>query len=323
VVCADFNGDGWPDIFIANDLKANCLWINNGKGTFFREEAEQRNIDRNAMGQPQANMGIALGDTDGKGRFDVFVSHLTDEYHTLWKQVPRPARPGLFEDRSASVGLTAPRWQATGFGTAMSDFDHDGHLDIAVVNGRVSRNGAAAPVKGLSRFWSGYAERNQLFANDGKGHFRDISPQNGPFCGRPNVARGLACGDVDGDGAMDLLVATVADRARLFRNVAPKRGHWLLVRALLGKKQGGRDAYGAEITVVAGKRRWIGLINPGYSYLSSNDPRAHFGLGDVRRVDRIEVRWPDGPVARCREVFRGGPVDRVVTLRRGRSNAVP
>src|SRR5262249_15787713 len=167
----------------------------------------------------------------------------------------------------------------------------------------------------LDPFWRPYAERNQLFANDGGGRFRDISPQNAPFCGTAWVARGLACGDVDGDGALDLLVTTVAGPARLYRNVPPKRGHWLMVRAIDPALK--RDAYGAEITVYAGERRWQSWINPGYSYACSNDARAHFGLGQAGRVDRIQVIWPDG----AQEHFPGCAVDQQVVLRKGQGSS--
>src|SRR5207244_1802418 len=163
-----------------------------------------------------------------------------------------------------------PGSRGTGFGTILADFDHDGALDVAVVNGRVGR-GAPVAEQILGPFWSQYAERNQLFANDGTGRFRDISSSNRPFCGAGGVYRGLACGDIDGDGAVDLLVTTLAGRARLYRNVAPKRGHWLLVRAIDPVLN--RDAYGAEIAVRAGDRRWTRWLNPGSSYLCSNDPR--------------------------------------------------
>jgi hypothetical protein len=126
------------------------------------------------------------------------------------------------------------------------------------------------------------------------------------------VARGLACGVLNGDGALDLLVTTVGDRARLYRNVAPHRGHWLLVRAV-EPRLGGRDAYGAEVRVRVGERRLLRLINPAGSFLCSSDVRAHFGLGSAERVDDIEVRWPDGTV----ETFPGGSVDRQVVVSRG------
>ena len=155
--------------------------------------------------------------------------------------------------------------------------------------------------------------------SDGTGRFRDITAANRPFCGDPGVYRGLACGDVDGDGALDLVVTSLAGPARLYRNVAPDRGHGLLVRAIDPALN--RDAYGAEVTVRAGDRRWVRWINPGYSYLCSNDPRAHFGLGSVAQVDAIDVLWPDG----SKETFPGGPADRrpEVVLRKGEGRPVP
>ncbi|HEV3262889.1 MAG TPA: CRTAC1 family protein [Gemmataceae bacterium] len=305
VVCADFDGDDWPDIFVANDDQPNHLWINQHNGTF-QEDAQMRGVACNALGHPQGNMGVAIGDVDGDGRFDLFVTHLTEETHTLWQQKPT----GLFRDRTAAARLANPRWRGTGFGTVLADFDHDGALDLAIVNGRVSR-GLPAENGSPSAFWQDYAECNQLFSNDGAGRFRDLSAENGPFCGTAGVARGLACGDIAGNGALDLLVTTVAGRARLYRNVAPKRGHWLLVRAFDPALK--RDAYGATITVEAGGRRWVSWANPGYSYLCSNDPRAHFGLGQVKRVDCIHVLWPDG----TKETFPGRAVDQRVVLRKG------
>ena len=160
-----------------------------------------------------------------------------------------------------------------------------------------------------------FEQRNQLFANDGRGRFRDLSGANSNFCGIAAVARGLACGDLDNDGAMDLLVMNTAAPAKVFRNTAPKRGHWLIIRAL-DPKHGGRHAYGAEITVEAGGRRWWRWVQPGASYLVSQDPRVHVGLGQVATADRIRIVWPDG----AEEVFPGGAVDRVIELRQGTGN---
>jgi hypothetical protein len=309
VLCADFDGDGWPDIFVANDEAPNRLWVNRHDGTF-RDEAVVRGVAYNGMGQAEANMGVAVADVDGDGLFDVFVTHLTEETHTLWGQGPR----GAFRDRTAASGLAGPRWRGTGFGTVLVDFDHDGAPDLAVVNGRISHarfTGTAAASAALGPHWGAYAERNQLFANDGAGRFRDVSEDNAPLCGAAGVYRGLAVGDVDGDGALDLLVTAAAGPARLYRNVAPGRGHWLLVRAVDPALR--RDAYGAEITVTAGGRRRLGWVNPGTSYLCSSDPRAHFGLGTAGQIESVEVRWPDGTA----EVFPGGEADRVLVLRKG------
>jgi hypothetical protein len=315
VLCADFNGDGWPDILIANDGKPNHLWINQHDGTF-KEEAVRRGIAYNSMGKAEANMGIALADVDGDGLFDIFITHLSDERHRLWKQGPR----GQFHDDTLAAGLTTPAWNGTAFGTVLADFDHDGEVDLAIVNGHVRRMRDGQPDQAmqtsLGPFWARYGDRNQLFVNKAGGRFHDVSQRERFFCSVPNVGRGLAWGDVNNDGATDLLVTSVGGPARLFRNVAPKQGHWIMIRAMDPALQ--RDAYGAEVTVVAGQRRRLGLINPGSSFLCSNDPRAHFGLGAADRVDSIRILWPDG----LEEVFEGGPADRFVVLRKGEGQRV-
>jgi enediyne biosynthesis protein E4 len=306
VTCADFDGDGWPDILVANDDKPNHRWVNQRDGTF-TEEAFARGLAVDAMGHAQGNMGIVIGDVNNDGRFDVYISHLTSELNTLWLQGPQR---GLFQDRTAAAKLINSDWRGTGFGTLMADFDHDGWLDIAVVNGRVAR-GTQTPNVALGRHWQHYSERNQLWRNEGQGRFRDISRGNSAFCGTPNVARGLAVGDLDGDGAPDLLVTTVAGPARILRNCVQPRGHWLLVRALDPRLK--RDAYGAELTVRAGSERWLRIVNPGGSYLCSSDPRVHVGLGTAARYDEITVHWPDGLVER----FAGGQADQAIVLHRG------
>jgi enediyne biosynthesis protein E4 len=312
VCCADFDGDGWPDIFVANDAQPNRLWINQKDGTF-REEAAMRGVAVNALGVAQAGMGVACGDVDGDGLMDVFVSHLRGETHTLWKQGPR----GLYLDRTGAAGLSRPAWQGTGFGTALVDVDLDGHLDLAVVNGHVARGNARAP--GFDAHWGWYADRNQLFQNDGRGRFTDVSLHNRAFCSLMNVGRGLAWGDIDGDGKVDLLVTSVAGRARLFRNTVQTDHHWLTVRTRLpspvdaANRDRDRDALGAEVTLEANGRRWVRLVHAAGSYLSSSDARAHFGLGPISQIDRLTVRWPDGTL----EQFPGMHADRVVDVRQG------
>lgn len=312
VVCADFQGDGWPDIFVANDGMENRLWINRGDGTF-ADEAISRGVAYTFTGKAYAGMGVAIGDVSNRGLLDLYVTHLGHETNTLWKQGPR----GQFTDKTAEVGLTATEWRGAGFGTLMADFDRDGFLDIAQVNGRVNQIGPAHGER--LGFWSAYAERNQLLANTGKdrGQFRDESRNNPAFCSRWNVARGLIRLDFDDDGAPDLLATSIGDRARLLRNVAPSAGHWLGVRPLQRAPDGTahRDAYGAEVRVRCGDKEYLRLVNPAESYLSSSSPTAHVGMGSAARYESILVTWPDGE--RRKELFPGGTTDRTVVLRRG------
>lgn len=310
IVCADFNGDRWPDIFVTDDGLPNRLFINQRNGTF-QNEAVVRGVAYTGMGAAAANMGVALGDVDGDGLFDLFVPHLTEENHTLWRQNPR----GGFQDDTARAGLLGLAQHGTGFAAVFADFDCDGALDLAVANGLVRRRPGAPPQKfaeGLAPFWKPYAEPSQLFANDGSGRFREVSTANPALCGESLVGRGLLCGDFDNDGGMDLLLIGIGGPVRLCRNTASPCGHWLGVRAI-DPKLGGRDAYGAEIVVTAGGRREWRLVQPAQGYASSQDPRAHFGLGARTMVDAILVRWPDG----VEEFFPGGKVDCYRTLRRG------
>lgn len=308
VLCADFDGDHWPDIFFADDGRPNRLFINKRDGTF-SEEAAVRGLALNAAGQTAGNMGIAIGDVDNDGLFDLFVTHLAEEQHALWTQ----DRRGYFQDKIVAVGLMQQGWRGTGFGAAFADFDLDGDLDLAFVNGRVKRGEQGGPVaSGVHPFWVPYAQRNQLFANGGQGNFRDMSSANAAMCGAAMVGRGLAIGDIDNDGDVDLLVTSTGGPAKLYRNSAPRKGHWLTLR-VIDPSLGGRDAYGAEIVVHAGGRRHWRLANPAFSYLCSNDPRVHVGLGSAASFHSVEVLWPDG----TKETFPGGPADRLLELRKG------
>jgi hypothetical protein len=304
IACADFNHDGWDDIFVANDQRPNRLWINRQNGKF-EDQALLLGVALNALGRAGASMGTAWGDVDGDALPDLFLTKLDVETHTLWRQGP----PGLFKDATIDAGLATAR-RSTGFGTVLADFDLDGDLDLAYVNGSVL---AIDPVanEALPTFWRSYAEPGALFANEGPGRFVSISADNPDFCATAEVGRSLCAGDIDNDGDVDLLSTTTAGPARLFRNVAQGKGHWLLIRAIDPALR--RDAYGAIVTVTAGKRSWQRLINPGTSYQCSHDPRAHFGVGETHEIDEIRVRWPGGP----EEIFAGGEVDRLLTLRKG------
>jgi enediyne biosynthesis protein E4 len=301
VLCADFDGDGWPDIFAANDMMANFLWINQRDGTF-KEEAAARGVAFSIDGAVAANMGIAWGDVDGDGLPDLFVTHLMNETHALWQHGPR----GQFHDRTVAAGLTSSQ-RSTGFGAAFVDFDRDGWLDLVFVNGGVFRNPDAVTD---GPFWPQYAQGSQLYQNTGAGKFRDLSSANPALCAAPIVGRGLAVGDFDNDGAPDLLITQTGGPARLLRNQA-HGGHWLSVAAVLPELH--RAAHGAEILVRAGGKSYQRLLQPGYSYASSSEARCHFGLAASDNYDAIVVRWPDG----SRESFPGGKADRSLELRKG------
>lgn len=305
VVCADFDGDGWQDIFIANDNHANHLWINQHNGTFV-DEALIRGLAFDTMGRAPSNMGIALGDIDADGLFDIVVTHIVNELHNVWRQGPR----GVFSEQTSVTGLGAPRWRGTGFGTVLEDFDLSGTLDLAVVNGAIQRNQQLEAPE-LDPFWQPYAERNQLFSGARAGRFEDISLDNAALCGLPTVSRGLATGDLNGDGAVDLLTTSIAAPARIYFNSHPRTGHWLTVRALDWPRP--RDAYGAEVTVRVGSKSWTRWLNPGSSYMCSNSPWLHFGLGEHEHVDSIAIQWPDG----TKETFKSFAADQSIVLKKG------
>jgi hypothetical protein len=304
VVCADFTGSGWPDIFVANDSERQNLWINQRDGTF-KDEALERGVAFNGGGEPEAGMGVALGQITSDGHLSLFITHLRGEKNTVYS----PVTLGMYADKSASAGMATIDLPYTGWGCGLVDFDNDGNLDVAVVNGRVMR-GPIDPRTKLSKFWNPYAESNLLFRGDGKGHFTDMTARGGDFTRHVECTRGLAFGDFENNGRIGMVSNTLDNTLRLYRNVASsERNHWLSVRALTGK----RDALGARLELRAGGRRWTQLILSAYSFLSSSDPRAHFGLGTIDHVDVLTVYWPDG----AREQFDVLDVDRQLTIRQG------
>ena len=308
VVCADLTGDGWADIYVANDQEANHLWVNNRDGTF-SDEAVMRGVAFNGYGEAEASMGVTVGDVNGDGRLDLFMTHLRDETNTLYTATEY----GIFVDSSEASGLAAVDRGYTGFGCGFFDYDNDGDLDLALVNGSV-RRGSKFPGANVGEYWNLYAEPNLLFQNDGSGDFTHISSLAGAFANQVEVSRGLAFGDTDLDGDIDLVVGNL-NGMRVFRNDAlPPDNHWLRVRAL----DGNRDAIGAEVTVATADAEFVGLILPGYSYLSSSHPRAHFGLGTIEAVQSIEIQWLDG----SRERFKPLGVDQELTLRKGSGDAL-
>ena len=312
IVCQDFNDDGWIDLYVVNDAYPNFLWINETDGRFC-EAAVSLGAAYNLHGEAEAGMGVVAADLDNDTLADLFVTHLSFETNTHYRNLG----PGVgFVDVTGETGLAADSMPYTGFGVAAFDLDLDGDDDLVVVNGRVNR---LQPLPGawVEPPWDVLAEPNLVYLNDGTGSFSPAGPGASAVCDPIEVTRGLAVGDVDSDGDIDLLIGNVQGPARLYRNDTPRLGHWLSVRVVDPRLN--RDALGARITLWCGERRLVKTARRSCSYLSSVDPRVHFGLGPAARVDRIDVRWPDG----LHETFPGSEVDRMVELARGTGEVQP
>ena len=298
IVTADFNNDGWTDIYVANDGDPNQLWTHQKNGTFVND-ALLAGCAVNRNGQAEAGMGIDAGDVDGNGTEDLFVTHLMEETNTLYVNLGQ----GLFEDRTRESGLAMPGRRFTGFGTSFFDYDNDGWLDLLIVNGAVQLLPQKQPFP--------LGQPNQLFRNTGKGSFAEVSIEEFQSL---EVSRGAAFGDVDNDGDTDVLVTNNNGPARLFLNQVGNRNHWLGLR-LLGKN--GRDMLGTQVGIVSADNNilWRRVRTDG-SYLSASDARVLAGLGAATRVKAVRVRWPDGTT----EEWKDLPVDRYMTLTARKAN---
>jgi len=304
VVCADFNGDGHADIYVANDGNANQLWMNRGDG-MFQDTALLAGAAYNADGRPEAGMGVTAGDFDLDGDQDIFLSHLDGEHNTLLVN----DGTGMFDDRTRDFGLSAMSWPYTGFGTQWQDLDGDGYLDLFVANGAVK----IVPELAFDPY--PYGNPNQVIRNLGPPDFQfaDVSKDGGPTVRLVEASRAAAFGDVDNDGDVDVLVSTSNGPLRLLRNdVADGRG-WLGLR-LIGTR-GNRSAIGALVTLERpGAPGVVRRVHADASYCAANDLRVFFALPGDRGPQTVTVRWP-GTVAP--ETFSGLRAGVVSELRQG------
>jgi enediyne biosynthesis protein E4 len=297
VVFSDFDNDGWPDIYVANDGNPNFLFHNNGNGTF-TETGLRSGTALNEAGRAQSGMGVAVGDYDLNGMFDIFVTNFAGDTNTLYQNLGKL----LFADSTSVAGLGEISLQYLGWGAGFEDFDNDGLTDLFVANGHVY------PEVDALNAGQRYAQRKEIYRNVGGGKFTEMARQIGGDVLTPKSSRGAAFGDFDNDGNIDVLVINMNDRPNLFRNEGGNGNHWITLR--LQGSRSNRDAIGARVEILAAGRTQIHEVRSGGSYLSNNDIRLHFGLGGASRVDRIRIRWPNGNV----QELAGAEVDRFVTV---------
>jgi hypothetical protein len=301
VATADFNGDGWIDLYVANDSQPNQLWINQHDGTF-RNTALLAGAALTQEGKAEASMGVDAGDFDNDGDEDLFVTEQTGEGHNLFVN----DGSGSFDDRSSRSGLAAASLGYTGFGTAWFDYDNDGWLDLLTANGAVQTIQALAQARDPFPLH----QRKQLFHNLGNGRFEDVTAAAGAVFQLSEVGRGAAFGDIDNDGDTDIVIANNNGPLRLLINNVGNRKHWLGLR-LVGRPRP-RDMLGARVAIVRrnGPTLWRRARADG-SYASANDPRVLAGLGDSTEMPTVRVTWPDGRTDEWTNI----DIDRYTTLR--------
>jgi hypothetical protein len=300
VAVSDIDDDGWPDVFVANDSTPNFLFHNNKNGSF-TEISGLAGVAVASDGKARAGMGTAFGDFAGTGRPGLIVTNHETEMHSVF--LNQGGR--LFSDHTIRSGVGPATRPYVGFGVVFFDYDNDTRLDIAIVNGHVMAN--------VARFRAGgkLAQRKLLLRNSGE-RFVDATKEAGPGFALEMVGRGLASGDVDNDGDLDLLVTNNGERVNLLLNDGGNAANALLVQAIGTKSN--RSGIGARLALTTGQRRQVREIQSGSSYLTQNDLRAHFGLGQADRAERLEIRWPDGST----EVVDNLPANHVVSVRQGK-----
>jgi len=297
-VTADYDDDGWPDLFVACDSTPNLLFINQRDGTF-REEALKRGVALSQDGQEQAGMGVAAGDYDLDGRSDLFITHFQSDTPALYANFGK----GQFEEVSLRAGLGVETRYIC-WGTVMADFDNDGWPDVLVVTGSI--------YPAVERHFPDYPYRTPrlLFRNLGNGKFEELIEEAGPGIAAAHSSRGCAAGDFDNDGDLDVLIMNMDEPPSLLRNDLKSPGNWLKVK-LIGTKSN-RSAIGSRVTAQYGDHRQAQDVTAQSSFYSVNDSRLHFGLGSNRAAG-LTVRWTNGGI----ETFDDVPANQLVVIKEG------
>jgi hypothetical protein len=300
VVLADFNNDGWTDIFIANDTWPNFLFLNNHDGTF-RDVTFTSGVAASEDGKYEAGMGADAADVRGGGWFDIYVTHLDFELNRLYHN----NHDGTFDDATYSSGVGSETTMLSGVSGKFLDYDNDGQEDIFQANGAMLDN--------ISLYHSevSYPEPKLMFRNLGQGKFQKVSDQLGPDFLRPKVGRGSAVADYDNDGDEDIAVSNRDDYPELLRNDGGNANHWLEVM-LVGTKSN-RDGVGASLKLASEGMVIFKQRKGGMSYMSAQDPRVHFGLGQRQRIESLEITWPSGTVDKLSSV----PINQIITVKEG------
>jgi hypothetical protein len=300
-VAADFNEDGWQDIYVACDSTASILYRNNADGTF-TDVALESGTAYNEDGQPQAGMGLGIGDYNGDGKLDIFKTHFAEDTPVLYRNLGK----WLFEDVTFAAGFgTATKYVCWGAG--MHDFDNDGWPDIAYVTGNVYPE--------IERHFKDYPHRSPrlVFRNLGNERFANVSAESGSGITTPHSSRGCAFGDFDNDGDVDWLVMNMNEPPSLLRNDYAGKNNWLKLK-LIGTKSN-RTALGARVVVTTGTRQQTQAVLSQSSYYSHDDLRLHFGLGEKTKAERVTISWPSGRV----EVVSEVKANQLIILKEGAS----
>ena len=301
-VFVDLNNDGKVDLLVADDSTPNYLYINKGNGAF-EDDSYASGYALNENGRETASMGVAIGDYQNNGRLDLFNTTFSDDYDVLY----RNDGDANFTDDSYAAGVAEPTVPFLGWGTEFIDYDNDGWKDLFAVNGHVY------PLVDQNNWGTTYAERPLLFRNQQGKKFDLVPPVEGTGLALVIPARGAAFGDLFNDGRIDVVINNMDLPPSLLRNVNPDKHHWVEL-SLVGGLKSPRDAVGATVYVTAGGMKQRGDVLSGGSYISSNDPRVHFGLGDSDKIDAVEIHWPSGQ----KEKVILPSVDKIFTVEEGK-----